>query len=111
MKYAANRFTFHSNRSNHSLRADFDPSDEGDTIGSEGLGANALAGRCEDGVAQSCAHRHRPDLAEAARLLANRDDLDSDVGRLVDTKNLIGIEIGLLGRPTRECDALAHRVA
>ena len=45
MKYAANRFTFHSNRSNHSEWADFDPSDEGDTIGSEGLGANALAGR------------------------------------------------------------------
>jgi hypothetical protein len=45
MKYAANRFTFHFNRSNHSVRADFDPSDEGDTIGSEGLSANALAGR------------------------------------------------------------------
>jgi len=56
-------------------------------------------------------HSARPNLAEAARLIANRDDLDGDVGRLVDTKNLIRIEVGLLGRPTRECDALAHRVA
>jgi hypothetical protein len=45
MKYAADRFTLHSSRSNHSVRADFDPSGEGDTIGSEGLAANPLAGR------------------------------------------------------------------
>ena len=45
MKYVANRFTFHSKSLEPFHTADFDPSDEGDTIGSEGLGANPLAGR------------------------------------------------------------------
>src|SRR5712675_2024639 len=56
-------------------------------------------------------NRHRTDLAEAARLVADRDDLDGDVGSLIDPEKLIGIEVGLLGRSARERDTFTHRIA
>src|SRR6266850_330386 len=86
-------------------------SNESDSIAAEGCGPDALAGCGDDRIAQSRTHRHRTDLAEAPGLVADRDDLDGDVGSLIDPEKLIGIEVGLLGRSARERDTFTHRIA
>src|SRR4029077_13372123 len=94
--YEAFFFTFRLQSSY--LRCRVDPSNKRHSVGPEGSGPNSFASCGNDRVAQSRTHRHCANLAEAPGLVADRDDLDGDIGSLVDPQKLIGVEVRLLGR-------------
>src|SRR6516164_5234701 len=84
-------------------------SDEIESCGGDGQGANAFAGCCRDGVANSSARRHRADFAHPAQLFAALNEVNLDLRRLPQMQGVEAVKIRLLGRTIFERDVRAQR--